>query len=64
LPAVHVLAVISAGFQGLLAGRDDLQLVKETGSIREINRHHYSLEEAQQSAQRPVVQVLWQSTAR
>lgn len=42
--------------QGLLAGRDDFELMKK-GSIRDINRHYYSLEEAQAATQRPVVQV-------
>lgn len=42
--------------QGLLAGADDFELM-EQGSIRDINRHYYSLEEAQQATRRPVVQV-------
>lgn len=42
--------------QGLLAGRDDFELMKK-GSIRDINRHFYSVEEAKAALQRPVVQV-------
>lgn len=43
--------------QGLLAGRDDIQLMRQTGGIRDINRHRYTVEEARQEATRPVVQV-------
>eukprot|EP00878_Enallax_costatus_P004272 GHUV01004502.1.p1 GENE.GHUV01004502.1~~GHUV01004502.1.p1 ORF type:complete len:701 (+),score=187.09 GHUV01004502.1:79-2181(+) len=46
-------------YVGLLAGRDDFKLM-EQGSIRDINRHYYTLEEAQQATQRPVVQALLQ----
>ncbi|WIA13184.1 hypothetical protein OEZ85_006776 [Tetradesmus obliquus] len=44
-------------YVGLLAGVDDIELMKR-GSIRDINRHHFSLEEAACCLQRPVVQAL------
>jgi sucrose phosphorylase len=46
-------------YVGLLAGRDDFELMKQ-GSIRDINRHYYSVEEAKAAIQRPVVQALLQ----
>lgn len=48
--------------QGLLAGRDDIKLMQQTGGIRDINRHRYTVEEAKQEATRPVVQVRAEAT--
>lgn len=45
-------------YVGLLAGRNDLQLLEETKEGRNINRHYYSREEIAQEVQRPVVQRL------
>ncbi|WAH37055.1 sucrose phosphorylase [Alicyclobacillus dauci] len=45
-------------YVGLLAGENDLDRVKETGEGREINRHNFTLEEIEQSLQKPVVQRL------
>jgi hypothetical protein len=42
--------------QGLLAGRDDIEAMR-AGGIRDINRHFFSLQEAQCCLQRPVVKV-------
>ncbi|KAF6253876.1 hypothetical protein COO60DRAFT_372189 [Scenedesmus sp. NREL 46B-D3] len=44
-------------YVGLLAGADDIELM-EQGSIRDINRHYFSLEEANCCLKRPVVQAL------
>lgn len=43
---------------GLLAGVNDLALVKETDTGRDINRHYYSETEIEQELNRPVVQEL------
>jgi sucrose phosphorylase len=45
-------------YVGLLAGHNDTELMEDTGEAREINRHHYSLDEAEQALQAPVVQRL------
>jgi sucrose phosphorylase len=45
-------------YVGLLAGHNDAELMHETGEAREINRHHYSLDEAEHALQAPVVQRL------
>jgi sucrose phosphorylase len=45
-------------YVGLLAGQNDTELMDETGEAREINRHHYSLDEAEEALQAPVVQRL------
>lgn len=45
-------------YVGLLAGHNDTELLEETGEAREINRHYYSLDEAEQALQAPVVQRL------
>lgn len=45
-------------YVGLLAGRNDLQLLEETKVGRNINRHYYDLEEVEREVQRPVVQKL------
>lgn len=44
-------------YVGLLAGRNDLELVEETKTGRDINRHPYTLDEAVAEAERPVVKV-------
>ena len=43
--------------QGLLAGVNDYELLEKTGGVRDINRHYYTVEEAEKALQRPVVQV-------
>ena len=43
---------------GLLAGHNDLELLRHTGVGRDINRHHYTRAEIDQQLQRPVVQDL------
>lgn len=54
---LHTFGVTAARLlQGLLAGRDDIELMKRCG-IRDINRHRFSVQEATESARRPVVQV-------
>ena len=45
-------------YVGLLAGENDLGAVDETGEGRAVNRHNYSLEEAAQTLDRPVVKKL------
>ncbi|KAK9837666.1 hypothetical protein WJX74_002520 [Apatococcus lobatus] len=46
-------------YVGLLAGENDLQAMRDSlGSSRGINRHRYSINEAEQELQRPVVQAL------
>jgi sucrose phosphorylase len=45
-------------YVGLLAGRNDIQLLEETKEGRNINRHYYSREEIAEEVQRPVVQRL------
>src|SRR6185436_3461885 len=42
-------------YVGLFAGRNDMTLLARTGVGRDINRHYYSAEEAQQQLRRPVV---------
>ena len=46
-------------YVGLLAGENDLELLK-TKVGRNINRHYYSLEEAEQEMERPVVKRLFE----
>ena len=43
---------------GLLAGKNDLELLEETKEGRNINRHYYSNEEIAEEVQRPVVKAL------
>ena len=43
---------------GLLAGRNDLELLRRTGVGRDINRHYYSRAEIDSEKSRPVVQAL------
>jgi sucrose phosphorylase len=45
-------------YTGLLAGENDMALLEKTGVGRDINRHHYSLEDIRCQLQRPVVQSL------
>ncbi len=45
-------------YVGLLAGSNDIQLVEETHQGRDINRHSYSVGEAEAELQRPVVKRL------
>jgi len=43
---------------GLLAGRNDLDLLQRTGVGRDINRHYYSEAELSEALRQPVVQQL------
>jgi sucrose phosphorylase len=45
-------------YVGLLAGHNDLALLQRTGVGRDINRHHFTLDEVQAALARPVVQRL------
>lgn len=45
-------------YVGLLAGENDQRLMEETGELRDINRHFYSMEEVEQNVKKPVVQRL------
>jgi sucrose phosphorylase len=45
-------------YVGLLAGRNDMDLLRRTGVGRDINRHHYSLPEIDAAVTRPVVRAL------
>ena len=47
-------------YVGLLAGENDMALLKASGVGRDINRHHYSRAEIDAHLQRPVVQQLLQ----
>ena len=47
-------------YVGLLGGENDIQLLEETKVGRNINRHYYSLEEAEQEMERPVVRRLFE----
>ena len=42
-------------YVGLLAGKNDLDLLERTKEGRNINRHYYELNEIEQEVQRPVV---------
>ena len=46
-------------YVGLLAGENDLELLEKTKEGRNINRHYYSLEQAEKELERPVVQRLF-----
>ena len=46
-------------YVGLLAGRNDLDLLRRTGVGRDVNRHYYSAPELQDALTRPVVQALF-----
>jgi sucrose phosphorylase len=43
-------------YVGLLAGKNDIELVESTKNGRDINRHSYSIEEIAREVERPVVQ--------
>ncbi len=45
-------------YVGLLAGKNDIENVTRTGEGREINRHNFTLEEIDESLQKPVVRRL------
>lgn len=45
-------------YVGLLAGKNDIQLLEKTKQGRNINRHYYDLEEIEVEVQQPVVQRL------
>jgi sucrose phosphorylase len=45
-------------YVGLLAGSNDLNLLRRTGVGRDINRHHYTTDELQRELRRPVVGAL------
>lgn len=45
-------------YVGLLAGKNDVDKVKQTGEGREINRHNFTVEEIDRSVQKSVVQRL------
>ena len=45
-------------YVGLLAGRNDIELLEKTKEGRNINRHYYSADEVTREVERPVVQKL------
>ena len=45
-------------YVGLLAGKNDLNLLEETKIGRNINRHYYTMEEIENEVQRPIVKSL------
>ncbi|MFK7862099.1 MAG: sucrose phosphorylase [Granulosicoccus sp.] len=45
-------------YMGLLAGKNDMQLLAESGVGRDINRHYYTVEEVEKNLERPVVRNL------
>jgi sucrose phosphorylase len=45
-------------YVGLLAGGNDIELLRRTGVGRDINRHYYTAGELEQQVRRPVVQAL------
>jgi sucrose phosphorylase len=45
-------------YVGLMAGKNDIELVERTKNGRDINRHNYKLDEIAQELERPVVQRL------
>jgi sucrose phosphorylase len=47
--------VPQAYYVGLLAGRNDMQLLSQTGVGRDINRHHYTRVEIDNAIEQPVV---------
>jgi sucrose phosphorylase len=46
-------------YVGLLAGVNDVKLLRQTGVGRDVNRHHYTLGEIEEALARPVVQGLF-----
>ena len=47
-------------YVGLLAGKNDIELLEETKQGRDINRHYYSLDEIKEEVERPVVKRLFE----
>jgi len=45
-------------YVGLLAGRNDMDLLRSTGVGRDVNRHHYTAADVTRELRRPVVQAL------
>ncbi|WP_293367465.1 sucrose phosphorylase [Nevskia sp.] len=45
-------------YVGLLAGQNDLELMEATSELRDINRHHYTLDEVDEAVNQPVVRRL------
>ncbi|MEH6355190.1 MAG: hypothetical protein V7760_04095 [Marinobacter sp.] len=45
-------------YVGLLAGCNNHELMKQSGELRDINRHYYTLDEVEQDIRKPVVQRL------
>jgi sucrose phosphorylase len=45
-------------YVGLLAGRNDMDLLRQTGVGRDVNRHHYTAAAVNDELRRPVVQAL------
>jgi sucrose phosphorylase len=45
-------------YVGLLAGKNDIELLEKTKEGRNINRHNYSIQEVRSEVERPVVQKL------
>jgi sucrose phosphorylase len=45
-------------YVGLLAGRNDIELLRQTGVGRDVNRHRYTAEEIDAELRRPVVRAL------
>ena len=45
-------------YVGLLAGQNDMELLRRTGVGRDINRHYYTAHEVDEQLARPVVQRL------
>jgi len=43
----------------LLAGRNDMELLRQTGVGRDVNRHHYTAAAVNDELRRPVVQALF-----
>ena len=45
-------------YVGLFAGCNDVELMEQTGELRDINRHFYTLDEIEEAVQKPVVKRL------
>ena len=45
-------------YVGLLAGCNDFELCAASGEARDVNRHYYSVDEAEAALQQPLVQRL------
>lgn len=46
-------------YVGMLAGKNDIELLENTKEGRNINRHYYSLEEIEEEIERPIVKSLF-----